>query len=139
MYTGTLIEELLATAERVRKNGEMLDGQWTSLEPEEFPQALRLGTADRNLGLFFVVHPQLVGTLKPRHDLADAIDVDEVGAVSAPKEVAVEAVQQLLERPAVGLTFHPRCARSHNCDHAVFDPCITDIFLVHEKHPAGCP
>ena len=139
MYSGTLIDDLLATAERVRKAGEMPSLNQVNLETEEFPQPLRLGTADGNLGLLFIVHPQLVGTLEPRHDLADTIDVDQVGAVSSPKKVAVEAVQQLLERPAVGLAFHPRCARSHNCDHAVFDPCITDIFLVHEKHPACSP
>ena len=136
MYTGRLIEELFAAAERVRKNGRAPSGEPTNLEPEKLSQALGLGTADRNLGLFFVVHPKLVGTLKPRHNLADTIDIDQIGAVSPPKEVAVEAVQQLLKGPAVGLAFHPCCARSHNCDHAIFDPCITDIFLVHEKHSA---
>src|SRR5215472_12726630 len=31
------------------------------LQPEEFAQALGLGTADGNFGLFLVVHAQLVG------------------------------------------------------------------------------
>ena len=97
MYTGTLIQDLLIAAERVR---DSLRAQGTrsfceiasdSLalelcsEPEQFAKALGLGTADGNLGLFLIVHPELVGTLEPGNDFADAIGVDEVGSVRAPK------------------------------------------------------
>ena len=97
MYTGTLIRDLLIAVDRVR---DSLSGQGTRsssennseslpaelrLESEQFTQALGLGAADGNLGLFLIVHPQLVGTLEPGDDFADAIDVHEVGAMSAPK------------------------------------------------------
>src|SRR5690348_9884329 len=150
MYTGTLIADLLETAARVRRrlresesdNSNFLEEGNESLpyevsESKQLPQPLGLSAADRDFGLFFVVHPQLIRALEPGNDLTDSIDVHQVGTVGAPKQICVETVQQLLERPAVGLSFHPRCARSHNCDHAVFDPRITDIFLVHQKHPAS--
>src|SRR5579872_365947 len=132
MYTGTLITDLLATAERVQKRlDDRTDNETPASESEEFPQALGLSAAHRDLGLFLVVHAQLVRALEPGHNLTDAINVDQVGAVGAPKDIRVEAVEQLLQRSAVRLSFHPPCARSHNCDHAIFDPRITDVFLVH--------
>ena len=97
MYTGTLIRDLLIAADRVRDslrrhatrssseiNSESLPAE-LRLEPEQFAQALGLRAADGNLGLFLIVHPQLVGTLEPGDDFADAVDVHEVGAMSAPK------------------------------------------------------
>src|SRR5579864_7770996 len=146
MYQGMLIRDLLSTAERVlrdcgaqatraqRRESGCDGSERAKSESKEFPQPLGLSAADRNLGLLFVIHAELVRTLKPGNHLANAVDVDQVGAVGAPEEIAVKTVEQLLECPAVGLSFHPRCTRSHNCDDAVFDPCITDIFLVHEKH-----
>src|SRR4051812_17568461 len=150
MYRGTLIHDLLETAERVwdsaairkcrtaqsAEPGEM-DDSWASSQTKEFPEAPGLSTADRNLGLLLVFHSQLVRTLEPGHDLTDTIDVHQVRAVGPPKKVRVETIQQLFERPAVGLSLHTCCARSHDCDHAVFNPRIADIFLVNEKHPAG--
>ena len=97
MYTGTLIHDLLIAADRVRDSlrwqGTRSSAEMESeslltelrLESEEFAQALGLGAADGNLGLFLIVHPQLVGTLEPRDDFADAVDIHEVGAMSAPK------------------------------------------------------
>ena len=97
MYTGTLIHDLLIVADRVRNS---LRHQGTisfsgmpseamaiepGSEPEKFAQALGLGAADGNLGLFLIVHPQLVGTFEPGDDFADAVDVHEVGSMSAPK------------------------------------------------------
>jgi hypothetical protein len=97
MYTGTLIRDLLLAADRVRdalrgqgtrssseNNSESLPAE-LRLESEQFTQALGLGAADGNLGLFLIVHPQLVGTFEPGDDFADAVDVHEVGAMSAPK------------------------------------------------------
>src|SRR5579871_2805566 len=140
MYTGTLITDLLAMAERARKRlSDRADDEAAASESEELPQALGLSAAHRDLGLFLVVHPQLVRALEPRHNLADPINVNQVRAVGSPKHIRVEAVEQLLQCPAVRLSFHPGCTRSHNCDHAVFDPRIADIFLVHEKHTTGSP
>ena len=106
MYTGTLICDLLATVERAEKSvarmlerprprtlteeavNDETDGR-TGSEPEQFPEPLSLSAADRNLGLLFVVHPELVGTLEPGDDLADAVNVDEVGTVRPPKKIRI--------------------------------------------------
>ena len=100
MYTGTLISDLLELVERAERlsgwhgpaSGRLASEErkqrnfrQRSSEAEKFSQTPGLSPADRNLGLFLVVHPQLVGTLEPRDDLADAIDVHEVGAMSAPE------------------------------------------------------
>lgn len=97
MHSGTLINDLLITAERVRdslkrqqENGldVIASGLWAedrSSEAKQFPQALGLSTANGNLGLLLVVHPELVRALEPGDDLANAVDVDEVGSVRAPK------------------------------------------------------
>lgn len=61
MYTGTLIMDLLATAERVRKHlEEGSDSKSIVSEPKELPQPLGLSAAHRDLRLLLVVHPQLV-------------------------------------------------------------------------------
>lgn len=99
MYTGTLIEDLVAAVERVQtavaraqkreselsKQGRPKRTRTEMSESEEFAQPLGLGAADRNLGLFLVVHPQLIRTLEPGNDFADAIDVHKVGAMSPPE------------------------------------------------------
>src|SRR5437868_12501148 len=97
MYTGTLIRDLLIAADRVRdslgRQGTRSSSEMESeslpaelrLQPEQFAQALGLRAADGNLGLFFIVHPQLVGTLEPGNDFADAVDIHQVGPVGAPK------------------------------------------------------
>ena len=97
MYTGTLIHDLLIVADRVRNSllhPEMISFSGMASEamavepgsePEKFAQALGLGAADGNLRLFLVVHPELVGTLEPGDDFADAVDIHEVGSVGAPK------------------------------------------------------
>lgn|SRR6476646_2288544 len=97
MYTGTLIRDLLIAADRVcdslRPQGTRCSSEIHSefspaelrSESEQFAQALGLGAADGNLSLFLIVHPELVGTLEPGDDFADAVDVHEVGAMSAPK------------------------------------------------------
>jgi len=102
MYTGTLIQDLLRTVENAEKfsrmmrperieldsadsSNEISDYRGEALKPEQFAQPLGLRPADRNLGLLFVIHPQLVGTLEPGDDLADTVDIHEVRAVGAPK------------------------------------------------------
>ena len=90
MYTGTLINELLSAVERVwdstmLANNSRAGAEKRSSEPEEFAQALGLSAADGNLGLLLVVHPKLVRAFEPGDHLADAVDVNEVGAVSTPK------------------------------------------------------
>lgn len=107
MYTGTLIHDLLDTVDRVRHGIELRqrdDAKSSSREvaaenvgglsntvsePEQFPQSFRLGPADGDFGLFLVVHAQLVGTFEPRNNFANAVDIHEVGAVSAPEEIGI--------------------------------------------------
>src|SRR5579864_3735153 len=152
MYSGTLINDLFAAVERVRNSAEARCHEGTSQQgsaveaivgdgdsrksskPKQFAQTFGLSPADRDLGLLFVVHPELVRTLEPGHHLANTVDIDDVRAVGAPKELSVEAVEQLFKSSAVGLSLHACCARSHDCDHAIFDPRITNVLLVHQKH-----
>src|SRR5690349_22007818 len=142
MYTGRLIDRLIETAERVRhtmgpmqetvclKNRGQAEVQTEerigASKSEEFAKALGLGAANRNLGLLLVVHPQLVRALEPGDDFPDTIDVDQVRTVGPPEKIRVETVQELFQRPAVGLSFHACCSRSHDCDHAVFNPRIAN-------------
>lgn len=103
MYSGNLINDLCATVERVQasigaasrkeaqSNLPSPNPRWDSCsrsggsESEQLPQTFGLRAADGNLGLLLVVHTQLVRTLEPGHDLADAIDIDQVGAVRPPE------------------------------------------------------
>ena len=91
MYKGTLIADLLLTVEQAERAAlPHMQGQRdvrNPLQTEQLAQALGLRPADRNLGLFLVVHPKLVGALEPRHDFADVIDVHQVRAVRAPEQV----------------------------------------------------
>lgn len=107
MYSGTLIEDLLALVDRVSSRNQPAEIRAADSraihaaphsvcrdsseisEPEQFPQAPGLSAADRNLGLLLVVHAQLVGTLEPRNNFADAVDVHEVGAVRPPEKIRV--------------------------------------------------
>jgi hypothetical protein len=102
MYTGTLISDLIAAVERAeevsrsrRNRTEELSADtvepkigvcWCRRsEAEQLPQALSLSPADGNLGLLFVVHPQLVRTLKPGNNLPDTVDIHQIRAVSPPE------------------------------------------------------
>src|SRR5579863_1358238 len=62
-------------------------------QSEQFAQPLSLSAADWNLALLLVIHAQLVRTLEPRHDLTNAIDVHQVGAVSPPEHSGIEAIK----------------------------------------------
>ena len=103
MYTGTLIHDLFRVVEQAERASQyrseppktcssavdakpdICDCRRKNSEPEKFAQPLGLSAADRDLGLLFIVHPELVRTLEPGDDLADTVDVHEVGAVGAPK------------------------------------------------------
>jgi hypothetical protein len=101
MYTGTLINDLYATVERVRNssrsgsesagpqnfgvessraasNYSVRDYEKGCSEPEQLSQPFGLSAADRDLGLLLVVHAELIRALEPRNDLANAVNVDEV-------------------------------------------------------------
>ena len=106
MYTGTLINDLFGLVEKVEKYARSSppqdanagaghaalhagrDGNASS-ESEQLAQALGLGPADRNLALLLVVHAQLVGTLEPGNDFANAVDVDQIGAMGPPEKIRV--------------------------------------------------
>ncbi len=99
MHAGTLISDLLSVVEaasgKARKPQHLKDhpppnspqgiNDSAKSESEKLAQALSLSTADGDLGLFFVVHPQLVRTLEPGDDLADSVDVHQVGSMGSPE------------------------------------------------------
>src|SRR5579859_6710973 len=100
MYTGTLINELIAIVEQAEAANQARYEQssnarsvWPSsdmqssagLEPEKLPEALGLGAADGDLSLLLVVHAQLVRALKPRYNFADPVDVHQVGTMRPPE------------------------------------------------------
>ena len=108
MYSGTLISDLLTLVERATKRAKAMQMHnanprtrgaepqasvchctCESSESEQFPEALGLSAANRNLGLLLIVHSQLVGTLEPRNDFANAVDIHQVRAVGAPEKIRV--------------------------------------------------
>src|SRR5580658_525044 len=103
LYTGTLIDDLIAAVERTEKRAASRSSEVSgdaklgagagNSEPEQFAQPLGLGPADWNLALLLIIHAQLVGTLEPGHDFANAVDVHQVRAVGPPEQAGVEAGQ----------------------------------------------
>ena len=107
MYEGTLIRDLFALVERAEGSGPVhssgaryatqlakqmeavSNSALIPLQPEKLAEPLGLSAADRDLGLLLIVHAQLVGALEPGNHLADAVDVHDIGAVSAPEEFGV--------------------------------------------------
>ena len=109
MHQGTLIDELLAEVERAETraaeqspippdsytprvepgNNNFCYCKREGLQSEEFPQTLSLSPADGDLSLFLVVHPQLVRAFEPGNDFTNAVDIDEIGTVSAPEKIRV--------------------------------------------------
>ena len=120
LYSGSLIQELLASVEKAEQvatdrcskdpselaafsiNSEAVGmgacpefspATFQSSEPEQFTQSLGLRPADWNLALLLIIHAQLVRALKPGHDLANSIHINQVGAVSAPEQSLVQAAE----------------------------------------------
>ena len=111
LYTGTLIEDLISAVSRAEQVatskpfplhgpscGQAAREALPQLavgdsETEQFTQSLGLRPADWNLALLFVIHAQLVRTLEPGHDLANAVDIHQVGAVSPPEQTRIQAGQ----------------------------------------------
>jgi hypothetical protein len=103
IYTGSTILDLFDLVERAERSSrwqkpaaETSVGHAATVEDtaaftkevsetEEFSQTSRLRAANRDLSLFLVVHPQLIGAFEPGDNFADAVDVHEVGAMSPPK------------------------------------------------------
>src|SRR5207253_10925772 len=76
------------------------------LQSEQFAQPVGLGAAYRYFGVFLVVHPKLVGALKPGDDFHDAIDIYQKRPVGEPEEIGIESVEQIFQRAADRLYFH---------------------------------
>jgi hypothetical protein len=105
MYEGTLIRDLFALvegaerdvptqptdAESVAQLDKRIEEVSASVpsQSEKLAEPFGLSAADRDLGLLLVVHAQLVGALEPGNHLADAVDVHDIGTVSAPEEFGV--------------------------------------------------
>src|SRR5215813_8768550 len=112
-------------------------GVASCLQSEEFTQTLGLGAADGNFGLLLIVHTELIGALEPGDDFADAVDIDEVGAVGPPEQPVIEAVQEFFQSAAVGLAFHAGGAGSDDGNYAFFDGSVADVFLADEEEATG--
>ena len=115
LHKGTLIADLIASveeaerlvasrhepaAERERPNlysfapcAEKVLRLPRESEPEQLPQPFGLSPADRYLALLLIIHAQLIRTLEPRYDLADTVDIHQIGAVGPPEHPRVEAVK----------------------------------------------
>ena len=101
MYSGTLINDLFAIAERAHTHPRAIQtgssptachckqNHGENSESEQFAQPLRLSPADWYLGLLLIIHAQLVRTLEPGHDFADAVNVYQIGAVRPPEKIRV--------------------------------------------------
>jgi len=107
MHTGTLIQDLFtlvkkaedSAASAVSQEGKARTphaagrdtphGKRKRSEAKQFPQPLGLGPADWNFALLLIVHAQLVGAFEPGDDLADTVDVHQVGAVRPPEKIGV--------------------------------------------------
>src|SRR6202451_4828857 len=97
---------------------------------KEFPQALGLSAADRDLSLFLIVQAQLVRALEPGNDFFDPVNVYQVRSMGAPKQIGVKAIQQFFKRAAVGLSFHAAGAARHDANDAVLAGSDTDVFSI---------
>ena len=104
-----------------------------TLQAKQLPQALRLRPADRQLGVFAIVHAKLVGALEPGQDLLDPVDVHHVRAMGSPEEVGIKGFKQFFQRPAVGMSFH---AGGRYGDHAFVDRGETYVLLIHQDQPS---
>ena len=60
-------------------------GEPIGSEPEQLSQPLGLGPADRNLALLLIIHSQLVRTLKPGHNFANPVHIDQIRPVGPPE------------------------------------------------------
>jgi len=103
MYSGTLIQDLLAAVEKAEQlvarqaSDRLAPGAGDSnrlnrkekSHPEQFAQSLGLRPADRHLGLFLVIHPELVGALEPGNHFPDPVDIYQVRAVRPPEKIRV--------------------------------------------------
>src|ERR1700677_2887357 len=102
------------------------------LELEELAQAPGLSAAHRDLSLLAIVHAQLITALEPRHDFLDVVDVHHVGAVSSPENGWIQELEELFDRPALGLSFQ---GGRHHGDDALLDGGEADILLIGKQEP----
>jgi hypothetical protein len=75
------------------------------LEFEEFAEAFGLLAGDGDFGLLFVVHFDHEAGFEPGNDFLDVMNVDEIGAVRAPKGFGFEGSVELFEGAVVGAAF----------------------------------
>ena len=85
---------------------------------------------DGDFGLLFVVHFEHVAGFEPGNNFLNVVDVDEVGAMRAPKNVGVERGVHLFERAVVGSAIG--FARADG-DEPVSDGGENQILGIHEK------
>ena len=96
-----------------------------------------MGPAYWDFGLLFVVHTELVGAFEPRHDLADVVLIDQVGAMGTPEEIRIQILEKFFKSAAVGLAFHTHVSAGGDADDAIFDGGETNVFRIGEEEAAG--
>jgi hypothetical protein len=105
LYSGTLINDLMGTVARAEqsaasastvseedKQAKPCAGAQSS-QTEKFAEPFGLRPADWNLALLFIIHAQLVRTLEPGNNFANAVDVHQVGSVGAPEQAGIQAAE----------------------------------------------
>src|ERR1035441_1478863 len=80
-----------------RQPGSRARGASCGLKLEQFPQPPRLYPADRNFGVLFVVHAELIARFEPGHDFFDAVDIDQVGTMHTPEHLAIQICLEILD------------------------------------------
>src|SRR6266849_9989531 len=85
----------------IRGEGLKEEGVVARLHLQQLAQPFCLRAADGNLRLLFIRHFEHVAGLEPRHHFLDAVDVDQVRSVRAPKDVGIERGLQLLDGAVV--------------------------------------
>src|SRR5258708_25710176 len=75
------------------------------LELEKFAEAFGLGAADRDFGVFSVVHFEDVGGLEPGYDFLDVMNVDEEGAMGAEERFGGQGFFEFVDGAGVGSAF----------------------------------
>ena len=86
---------------------------------------------DGDFGLFFVVHFDHEAGFEPGNDFLDVVDIDEIGAVGAPKGVGVEGGVEFFEGAALRGAFD---FAGDDGDETAFDGGKDEVAGIHQEH-----
>src|SRR5581483_2187071 len=120
----------------IRREVTNEDLRRTYLQFEQFPQPARLHTADRNLGVLFIVHAELIARLEPWHHFLNPVDVHQERPMYAPEHLAVQAGLQVFDGAIVRLPFQ---IRGHQRDQTAVNCGVDHIVSVDDEIPVIGP